>query len=580
MRARSWWLGALALLIAVGLSLLTPALAGAGAGSNGGGSEAPAAPVDHRNAMVAAGSFELAKVRILGVPAITVASPVVGDLGNVPNAQRRAEVIEGNLRLLYDPAHLCSESEQIAEWILLQVLGGNEGACEQPPLQGDTGSAPEQLVVGRRQLPGGDVVLEARVPERSEPLPLLTITRADASLNGTSAWALGERWQQRLQSRLRHARRVMQPADLRRRWQFTFMLLLALAVLTAGTLWLWRLNRHRRARLQGRRRATPDRALEHRLQLHQALGLLLLLAVLLQLMVMLALGVMAIPGKVPLGLQLLLQPVHSFLKVLVVGMIALLGRSLATFLLHQWADGARVPVEEQARREQRHRSLLRVSHRLIDLACILVAAGWILIDIPGLRAASSSLLLAGGALLGGLALVFQGLLRDFAAGLAVLIEDRYAIGDWVEIGGLEGDVVDVGVLSTQLRCLDHRVAVIQNSAFDRVVNHTKLRSGEEVKLLVSHRCTDIDHALAVVAAELATFHADTTWGPRLLTAPLLRGVSATGPLGITVSALLTTVAGEQWACSRELQRRLVARFQQEAIPLADGLELAWPATVR
>ncbi|MCT0206373.1 mechanosensitive ion channel family protein [Synechococcus sp. CS-1332] len=562
------------MLIAAGLSLLPPALAGAGSGGNGGGSEAPAAPGDPRNATVAAGSFELAKVRILGVPAITVASPVVGDLGNVPNAQRRAEVIEGNLRLLYDPAHLCSESEQIAEWILLRVMGGNEGACEQPPLQAVPGSAPEQLVVARRLLPGGDVVLEARVPERSEPLPLLTITRADASLNGTSAWALGERWQQRLQSRLRHARRVMQPADLRRRWQFTVALVLALAVLTAGTLWLWRLNRHRRARLQGRRSPTPDRALDHRLQLHQALGLVLLLAVLLELMVMLALGVMAVPGKVPLGLQLLLQPVHSVLKVLIVGLIALLGRSLATFLLHQWADSARVPVEEQARREQRHRSLLRVSHRLIDLACVIVASGWILIDIPGLRAASSSLLLAGGALLGGLALVFQGLLRDFAAGLAVLIEDRYAIGDWVEIGGLEGDVVDVGVLSTQLRCLDHRVAVIQNSAFDRVVNHTKLRSGEEVKLLVSHRCSDIDQALAVVAEELALFHADTTWGPRLLAAPLLRGVSATGPLGITLSALLTTVAGEQWACSRELQRRLVARFQREGLPLADGLELA------
>nr|WP_286191016.1 mechanosensitive ion channel domain-containing protein [Synechococcus sp. FACHB-909] len=256
-----------------------------------------------------------------------------------------------------------------------------------------------------------------------------------------------------------------------------------------------------------------------------------------------------------------------------VGLAALLARSLATFLLHQWADGSRVPVEEQARREQRHRSLLRVSHRLIDLVCILLAAGWILIDIPGIRAASSSLLLAGGALLGGLALVFQGLLRDFVAGLAVLIEDRYAIGDWVEINGLEGDVVDVGVLSTQLHCFDHRVAVVQNSAFDRVVNHTKLRSGEEVKLLISHRCTSIGQALAVVAEELAAFHTDPTWGPRLLTPPLLRGVSATGPLGITVSVLLTTVTGEQWACARELQGRLVARFQREGIPLADGLEL-------
>ncbi len=571
--ARPWWLGALALLLSVGLWWLPPTGAGAATAADGNGARGPGTGPADQGGVVAAGSFELAKVRILGVPALTVASPVVGPQDNAPDARRRAEVIEGNLRLLYDPEHLCSESEQIAEWILVRLLGGSGEACEPSPLQRVTGSAPDRLVVERRQLPGGDVVLEARVPERSEPLPLLTVTRADASLNGTSALDLGERWQQRLQRRLRHARQVMQPADLRRRWQITLTVQLALALLTAATLWLWRWNRVRCAGLVSRRSPTPDRALEQRLQLHQVLGLVLLLLVLLQLMVMLALGVMAVPGKVPLGLQLLLQPVHSLLKVLMVGLAALLARALATFLLHQWADGARVPVEEQARREQRHRSLLRVSHRLIDLVCILVAAGWILIDIPGIRAASSSLLLAGGALLGGLALVFQGLLRDFVAGLAVLIEDRYAIGDWVEINGLEGDVVDVGVLSTQLHCFDHRVAVVQNSAFDRVVNHTKLRSGVEVKLLLSHRCAAIGQALAVVAEELAAFHADPTWGPRLLTPPLLRGVSATGPLGITVSVLLTTVTGEQWACARELQGRLVARFQREGIPLADGLEL-------
>ncbi|MCX5932809.1 MAG: hypothetical protein NTW83_13565 [Cyanobacteria bacterium] len=40
-------------------------------------------------------------------------------------------MIEGNLRLLYDPEHVCTAREQIDEWILLQ---------------GHPGSAPEQRV--------------------------------------------------------------------------------------------------------------------------------------------------------------------------------------------------------------------------------------------------------------------------------------------------------------------------------------------------------------------------------------------------------------------------------------------------
>ena len=46
------------------------------------------------------GSFHRAKVRILGIPVLTVASPVVtGSAG--PDARQRARVIEGNLELLY-----------------------------------------------------------------------------------------------------------------------------------------------------------------------------------------------------------------------------------------------------------------------------------------------------------------------------------------------------------------------------------------------------------------------------------------------------------------------------------------------
>ena len=64
------------------------------------------------------GKFELAKVRILGVPAISVASPVpLGDRTTIA-ASTRARVIEGNLRSLYDPNQLCSFSELVSEWML------------------------------------------------------------------------------------------------------------------------------------------------------------------------------------------------------------------------------------------------------------------------------------------------------------------------------------------------------------------------------------------------------------------------------------------------------------------------------
>lgn len=70
---------------------------------------------------------------------------------------------------------------------------------------------------------------------------------------------------------------------------------------------------------------------------------------------------------------------------------------------------------------------------------IVLVGLWMLLEIPGVSDLSSHALLASGALIGTLPLVFRNILRDFAAGLTVLLEDRYAIGDHVSIADLTGD---------------------------------------------------------------------------------------------------------------------------------------------
>jgi small conductance mechanosensitive channel len=222
-----------------------------------------------------------------------------------------------------------------------------------------------------------------------------------------------------------------------------------------------------------------------------------------------------------------------------------------------------VPAASQARREQRYRSLLRVLRRLVDLACLLLFGAWTVLGIPVLRDLSSNAVLASGAVLGALALVFQGLLRDFVAGLVLLFDDRYAIGDTVEIGGRLGEVIDVGVLSTELRCQDQRVVVVPNSGCEQSVNHTKLRSGAELVLLLPNG-TDLDRALATINAELAAFAADPAWSALLLHPPRLLGVDAMTADGLRVTALLITEAGRQEEARRALLARLVQRLAPSA----------------
>ena len=520
------------------------------------------------------GKFELAKVRILGVPAISVASPVpLGERTTIA-ASTRAKVIEGNLRALYDPNQLCSFSERVSEWMVESLLQAPDRMCSASQRYGLARSGdPLKLMVIRTGT--GPYELAALLPGRDQPFPLLTVTRADAEIHGAKELELAQAWRERLQRRLNHARRATSPRQLMRRIRIVIVIQACLALLVVATTVLWNRMRQRITRLQRELLEQRHRLkrVEIRLHAEQAFTIALLMLMITELVLMLALGVSSVPGQVPLAIELMLQPSFAIAKLLTLTLASFLLRSLSTFLLRQWMADVDVPQHEQARRQQRYRSLVRVVHRLINVMGVLLVSLWIVLDIPGVRSSSASLLLAGGALLGALAFLFQGVLRDFSAGLLMLLEDRCAIGDWVEVDGVEGEVMDVGLFSTQIRCLDQRVNILNNAAILQMRNHTKLRSGSLVTLLISHRQIDLEVVYRVLNAEIQAFQHDPIWGSRLISQPVLRGVKRTSALGVHMQVLLITRAGEQWTTEREFQRRALRALHRRGVQLADGLDL-------
>jgi small conductance mechanosensitive channel len=569
-----WLTGLCALLLLTFLA--SPSLPGARAEALKGPGASPAAlsspngspPTGDSNAGDA-GSFQLGKVRILGVPVLTVATATVAADGQGPDASTRAQVIEGNLALLYQRRQLCSSGESLAETFLeWGFLHGKERACagDNLGLQGEPAALNVEVVKNG----AGPTRLVARVAGRAQPLPLLTVTNEDVRLNGIGADLLAQRWRRLLERRLRFARELMRPESLRRRLALVIKVELALAIAIALVLGLWRRSRHGLRRLEARSElGRRPRRQAVRLQILQGLSRALMATALTLMFAMAGVALFAIPGQVPRALDLLLEPWGIAVKLILGWLLDTVLRALAELLLRQWAGNVNVPLARRARRDQRFLSLRLVLRRLIDLVVLTVVGLWIPRELPGVAELSGSALLASGALLGALAIVFQGLLRDFVSGLVLLFDDRYAIGDTVQIHGFQGTVLDIGLLSTELRCLDQRVVVIQNSDCSQVVNHTKLRSGVELQLVLSHAVRQLPRVLALLEAEANRFAADPSWASVLLEAPQLRGIKAVTPEGITVSLLLICQAGQQQAAERALLARLVERLHQKAIPLAD-----------
>jgi small-conductance mechanosensitive channel len=86
----------------------------------------------------------------------------------------------------------------------------------------------------------------------------------------------------------------------------------------------------------------------------------------------------------------------------------------------------------------------------------------------------SSLAFLGGAVGIGIGFGLQNIASNFASGLILLLEHPIKVGDRIEVGNLNGDVVRIGGRSTWVRTNDNLIIIVPNAEFTngRVTNWT------------------------------------------------------------------------------------------------------------
>ena len=174
--------------------------------------------------------------------------------------------------------------------------------------------------------------------------------------------------------------------------------------------------------------------------------------------------------------------------------------------------------------------------------------------------------LVAGASVVGIAIGFgaQDIVRDVIAGFMVLVEDQYAIGDVVAIGGVTGTVQDIGLRTTVLRGLDASMHHVPNGEVRVATNLTPDYSRVVIDIGIAYD-SDVDAAIAVIADEAARFRADPDWTDAHVQDPEMLGVNALGHSLVVIRTLLSTDPEQRWAVKREFLRRLKNRLDEEGI---------------
>jgi moderate conductance mechanosensitive channel len=166
----------------------------------------------------------------------------------------------------------------------------------------------------------------------------------------------------------------------------------------------------------------------------------------------------------------------------------------------------------------------------------------------------------------------QTLIRDWLAGIFIVLENQYSQGDVVRIAGVDGVVEDFSLRRTTLRDLDGTVHTVPNGQIAVASNMTRLWARVNLDVGVAYD-TDLERATELIDAVGLELQADPEWGPRLLEPPKVIRVNALAESSVTLKVLGQVHAAQQWAVGGELRKRILAAFAQE------GVEIPFPHQV-
>ena len=181
-----------------------------------------------------------------------------------------------------------------------------------------------------------------------------------------------------------------------------------------------------------------------------------------------------------------------------------------------------------------------------------------------------------GAGIAGVALGFgaQSLVKDCIAGLFMLVEDQYGIGDIVDLGEAIGEVEQVTLRTTVLRSLDGTVWHVPNGEVQRVGNKSQLWSIALVDIDVAYD-SDIAAAKNLMLSTATEVCTSKQWSPDVLDEPIVLGVESLGADGITLRMIVKTSPGSQWALQRELREALQASYDNAGIEIPFPQRTVW-----
>jgi small-conductance mechanosensitive channel len=229
-------------------------------------------------------------------------------------------------------------------------------------------------------------------------------------------------------------------------------------------------------------------------------------------------------------------------------------------------------------RPQRGESREGVRKRADTLQGVFMGIGRIIIILLVVFMILSELTISIGPILAGfgiagLAVGFgaQYLIRDLIAGVFILMENQYRVGDVAKVADVVGMVEEINLRKTVLRDLDGIVHHVPNGEIRVASNYSRHFARVNLNISVAYH-TDLDFAIKVINRVCQEMSSEDRWSKVIRTVPHVMRVDNLGDSGIDLKIIGDVKPLEQWSVMGELRLRLKKELDKE------GIEIPWPHT--
>ncbi len=213
--------------------------------------------------------------------------------------------------------------------------------------------------------------------------------------------------------------------------------------------------------------------------------------------------------------------------------------------------------------KKREDTLIKIFNNILRILILVVV---VLTILPQIGVNITGLLAGAGVIGIAIGLGARSLIQDFLAGIFIILENEYRIGDVVCLDDTCGLVQDITLRKTILRDLDGAEHHISNGSIRKASNMSKDFARVNLDIGVAYG-SDLEKVIKVVNEVGEELAKDSQWKDDILKPPQFNRVNDFADSAIIIKILGETKPLKQWAVAGELRKRLKIAFDKENIEI-------------